>query len=154
MAIVTSGGRPGSQGAHRSPQRASAASSAAASPKASAAAEASAAILSCLLRSASDRTLTAGGALSPSFPAFRQVPPPPCLPCGAPQCPRPAPRGPRVVYQDGFYGAEIYGGYAAYRYAQPATTAAYSDSYGRVYATTDPYHHTLGPAATYSVGTM
>uniref|UniRef100_A0A665X926 RNA binding protein fox-1 homolog n=1 Tax=Echeneis naucrates TaxID=173247 RepID=A0A665X926_ECHNA len=48
------------------------------------------------------------------------------------------------------------GGYAAYRYAQPAGTAAaaYSDSYGRVYATADPYHHTIGPAATYSVGTM
>ncbi|KAK1878273.1 RNA binding protein fox-1 like 3 [Dissostichus eleginoides] len=46
------------------------------------------------------------------------------------------------------------GGYAAYRFAQPATTAAYSDSYGRVYATADPYHHTIGPAATYSVGTM
>uniref|UniRef100_A0A096LZN0 RNA binding protein fox-1 homolog 3 n=1 Tax=Poecilia formosa TaxID=48698 RepID=A0A096LZN0_POEFO len=59
-----------------------------------------------------------------------------------------------VVYQDGFYGAEIYGGYAAYRFAQPTTTAAYSDSYGRVYATADPYHHTIGPAATYSVGTM
>uniref|UniRef100_A0A8C9XY82 RNA binding protein fox-1 homolog 3 n=1 Tax=Sander lucioperca TaxID=283035 RepID=A0A8C9XY82_SANLU len=27
-------------------------------------------------------------------------------------------------------------------------------SYGRVYATADPYHHTIGPAATYSVGTM
>uniref|UniRef100_A0A8D3BAJ7 RNA binding protein fox-1 homolog 3 n=1 Tax=Scophthalmus maximus TaxID=52904 RepID=A0A8D3BAJ7_SCOMX len=26
--------------------------------------------------------------------------------------------------------------------------------YGRVYATADPYHHTIGPAATYSVGTM
>ncbi|KAJ8363688.1 hypothetical protein SKAU_G00125190 [Synaphobranchus kaupii] len=67
-------------------------------------------------------------------------------------------RGPygAVVYQDGFYGAEIYGGYAAYRYAQPAAAAAaaYSDSYGRVYATADPYHHTIGPAATYSVGTM
>ncbi|KAM9412528.1 RNA binding protein fox-1 homolog 3-like [Salvelinus alpinus] len=39
---------------------------------------------------------------------------------------------------------------------QPAATAAtaYSDSYGRVYATADPYHHTIGPAATYSVGTM
>uniref|UniRef100_A0A671UPU2 RNA binding protein fox-1 homolog 3 n=1 Tax=Sparus aurata TaxID=8175 RepID=A0A671UPU2_SPAAU len=50
----------------------------------------------------------------------------------------------------------IHGGYAAYRYAQPAGTAAtaYSDSYGRVYATADPYHHTIGPAATYSVGTM
>ncbi|XP_029432869.1 RNA binding protein fox-1 homolog 1 isoform X3 [Rhinatrema bivittatum] len=59
-----------------------------------------------------------------------------------------------VVYQDGFYGADIYGGYAAYRYAQPATaTAAYSDSYGRVYAA-DPYHHTLAPAATYGVGAM
>uniref|UniRef100_A0AAR2JUS3 RNA binding protein fox-1 homolog 3 n=1 Tax=Pygocentrus nattereri TaxID=42514 RepID=A0AAR2JUS3_PYGNA len=50
----------------------------------------------------------------------------------------------------------FYGGYAAYRYAQPAAAAAaaYSDSYGRVYATADPYHHTIGPAATYSVGTM
>uniref|UniRef100_A0A452T9B9 RNA binding protein fox-1 homolog 1 n=1 Tax=Ursus maritimus TaxID=29073 RepID=A0A452T9B9_URSMA len=47
------------------------------------------------------------------------------------------------------------GGYAAYRYAQPtpATAAAYSDSYGRVYAA-DPYHHTLAPAPTYSVGAM
>ncbi|XP_015419289.1 PREDICTED: RNA binding protein fox-1 homolog 1 [Myotis davidii] len=60
-----------------------------------------------------------------------------------------------VVYQDGFYGADIYGGYAAYRYAQPtpATAAAYSDSYGRVYAA-DPYHHTLAPAPTYGVGAM
>uniref|UniRef100_A0A671RSY2 RNA binding protein fox-1 homolog n=1 Tax=Sinocyclocheilus anshuiensis TaxID=1608454 RepID=A0A671RSY2_9TELE len=41
------------------------------------------------------------------------------------------------------------GGYAAYRYTQPATATAYSDSYGRVYATTDPYHHSIGPAATY-----
>ncbi|RMC17797.1 hypothetical protein DUI87_05464 [Hirundo rustica rustica] len=47
------------------------------------------------------------------------------------------------------------GGYAAYRYAQPATAtaAAYSDSYGRVYAA-DPYHHTLAPAATYGVGAV
>ncbi|TWW69270.1 RNA binding protein fox-1 -like protein 1 [Takifugu flavidus] len=47
------------------------------------------------------------------------------------------------------------GGYATYRYAQPAaaTAAAYSDSYGRVYAA-DPYNHTLTPAATYSVGAM
>ncbi|NXA21083.1 RFOX3 protein, partial [Ibidorhyncha struthersii] len=49
----------------------------------------------------------------------------------------------------------LQGGYAAYRYAQPAAAAAaYSDSYGRVYAAADPYHHTIGPAATYSIGTM
>ncbi|KAM8823979.1 RNA binding protein fox-1 homolog 3 isoform 2-T5 [Synchiropus picturatus] len=78
------------------------------------------------------------------YNTFRTAAPPPPIPAyGA------------VVYQDGFYGAEIYGGYAAYRFAQPTTTAAaYSDSYGRVYATADPYHHTIGPAATYSVGTM
>ncbi|XP_031824358.1 RNA binding protein fox-1 homolog 3 isoform X8 [Sarcophilus harrisii] len=78
------------------------------------------------------------------YNTFRAAPPPPPIPTyGA------------VVYQDGFYGAEIYGGYAAYRYAQPAATAAaYSDSYGRVYAAADPYHHAIGPAATYSIGTM
>ncbi|XP_073800168.1 RNA binding protein fox-1 homolog 3 isoform X8 [Danio rerio] len=74
------------------------------------------------------------------YNTFRTAPPPPPIPA--------------VVYQDGFYGAEIYGGYAAYRYTQPATATAYSDSYGRVYATTDPYHHSIGPAAAYSVGTM
>uniref|UniRef100_A0A672H664 RNA binding protein fox-1 homolog n=1 Tax=Salarias fasciatus TaxID=181472 RepID=A0A672H664_SALFA len=65
------------------------------------------------------------------YNTFRAAPPPPPIPA---------------------YG----GGYAAYRYAQPAGTAAaaYSDSYGRVYATADPYHHTIGPAATYTVGTM
>ncbi|CAL9700330.1 unnamed protein product [Knipowitschia caucasica] len=69
-----------------------------------------------------------------------------------------------MAYQDGFYGAaELYGGYAAYRYAQPAAVAAtpaaaaaaaaaYSDSYGRVY-TADPYHAALAPAA-YGVGAM
>ncbi|XP_044044777.1 RNA binding protein fox-1 homolog 2-like isoform X2 [Siniperca chuatsi] len=68
-----------------------------------------------------------------------------------------------MAYQDGFYGAaDLYGGYAAYRYAQPtavatpaaaaAAAAAYSDSYGRVY-TTDPYHAALAPAA-YGVGAM
>ncbi|KFU85920.1 RNA binding protein fox-1 3, partial [Chaetura pelagica] len=78
------------------------------------------------------------------YNTFRAAPPPPPIPTyGA------------VVYQDGFYGAEIYGGYAAYRYAQPAAAAAaYSDSYGRVYAAADPYHHTIGPTATYSIGTM
>nr|XP_031542805.1 RNA binding protein fox-1 homolog 1 [Vicugna pacos] len=61
-----------------------------------------------------------------------------------------------VVYQEPVYGNKLLqGGYAAYRYAQPtpATAAAYSDSYGRVYAT-DPYHHTLAPAPTYGVGAM
>ncbi|XP_043931247.1 RNA binding protein fox-1 homolog 2 isoform X3 [Protopterus annectens] len=74
------------------------------------------------------------------------------------------PAYPGVVYQDGFYGAELYGGYATYRYAQPAAAAAtaataaaaaaaaYSDSYGRVY-TTDPYH-ALAPAATYGVSAV
>ncbi|ERE69164.1 putative RNA binding protein fox-1 isoform 1 [Cricetulus griseus] len=61
-----------------------------------------------------------------------------------------------VVYQEPVYGNKLLqGGYAAYRYAQPtpATAAAYSDSYGRVYAA-DPYHHTLAPAPTYGVGAM
>ncbi|XP_031419459.1 RNA binding protein fox-1 homolog 2 isoform X3 [Clupea harengus] len=78
---------------------------------------------------------------------------------------------PGVVYQDGgFYGAaDLYGGYATYRYAQPtaavaagpsaaaahAAAQAYSDGYGRVY-TTDPYHAALTPAAAaaYGVGAM
>ncbi|XP_005471262.1 uncharacterized protein rbfox3a isoform X8 [Oreochromis niloticus] len=52
------------------------------------------------------------------YNTFRAAPPPPPIPTYG-----------TVVYQDGFYGAEIYGGYAAYRYAQPAGTAAaaYSD---------------------------
>uniref|UniRef100_A0A3P9PBT8 RNA binding protein fox-1 homolog 2 n=1 Tax=Poecilia reticulata TaxID=8081 RepID=A0A3P9PBT8_POERE len=79
--------------------------------------------------------------------------------------PQPAiPAYPVMAYQDGFYGAaDLYGGYAAYRYAQPAAVAtpaaaaaaaaaAYSDSYGRVY-TADPYHAALAPAA-YGVGAM
>ncbi|KAG9338794.1 hypothetical protein JZ751_025231 [Albula glossodonta] len=59
-------------------------------------------------------------------------------------------------------GSEL-GGYAAYRYAQPAAVtgataaaaaaAAYSDSYGRVY-TTDPYHALAPAAAAYGVGAM
>ncbi|XP_049323880.1 RNA binding protein fox-1 homolog 1 isoform X13 [Astyanax mexicanus] len=78
------------------------------------------------------------------YNTFRAAAPPPHIPAYG-----------GVVYQDGFYGADIYGGYAAYRYAQPATAtaAAYSDSYGRVYAA-DPYNHALAPAATYSVGAM
>ncbi|KAM9723009.1 RNA binding protein fox-1 homolog 1-like isoform 3-T3 [Menidia menidia] len=68
------------------------------------------------------------------------------------------PAYPGVVYQDGLYGAEVYGSYpAAYRVAQSASaaTATYSDGYGRVYATAaDPYHHSVGPTTTYGVGTM
>lgn len=37
---------------------------------------------------------------------------------------------------------------------RPVTVFSVPRSYGRVYATADPYHHTIGPAATYSVGTM
>ncbi|XP_073500219.1 RNA binding protein fox-1 homolog 2 isoform X9 [Phyllobates terribilis] len=73
------------------------------------------------------------------------------------------PTYPGVLYQDGFYGTELYGGYAAYRYTQPATAAtaataaaaaaaAYSDGYGRVY-TADPYH-ALAPATSYGVGAV
>ncbi|XP_016326855.1 RNA binding protein fox-1 homolog 2-like isoform X3 [Sinocyclocheilus anshuiensis] len=76
---------------------------------------------------------------------------------------------PGVVYQDGFYGAtELYSGYTAYRYTQPtavasptaAAAAAYSDSYGRMYAA-DPYAAALAAspaaaaaAAAYGVGAM
>ncbi|XP_067833439.1 RNA binding protein fox-1 homolog 1-like [Heptranchias perlo] len=67
--------------------------------------------------------------------------------------PSPMPAYGGVVYQDGLYGADLYGGYATYRMAQPAAaTTAYSDGYGRVYTTADPYHHALGPAAAYGVG--
>jgi len=72
--------------------------------------------------------------------------------------PTAVPGYPGVVYQDGLYGAEVYGGYpAAYRVAQSASaaTATYSDGYGRVYtAAADPYHHSVGPTTTYGVGTM
>ncbi|KAL0985177.1 hypothetical protein UPYG_G00153780 [Umbra pygmaea] len=68
------------------------------------------------------------------------------------------PAYPGVVYQDGLYGAEVYGGYpAAYRVSPTASaaTATYSDGYGRVYtAAADPYHHSVGPTTTYGVGTM
>ncbi|XP_028326323.1 RNA binding protein fox-1 homolog 2 isoform X2 [Gouania willdenowi] len=71
------------------------------------------------------------------------------------------PTYPGLVFQD-ISGRLAQGGYAAYRYAQPAAVAtpaaaaaaaaAYSDSYGRVY-TADPYHAALAPAA-YGVGAM
>ncbi|KAK2855303.1 hypothetical protein Q7C36_007172 [Tachysurus vachellii] len=71
--------------------------------------------------------------------------------------PTAVPAYPGVVYQDGLYGTEVYGGYpAAYRVAQSPSataTATYSDGYGRVY-TTDPYHHSVGPTTTYGVSTM
>ncbi|XP_061892650.1 RNA binding protein fox-1 homolog 1 isoform X2 [Entelurus aequoreus] len=78
------------------------------------------------------------------YNTFRAAAPPPHIPSYG-----------GVVYQDGFYGADIYGGYAAYRFAQPAAaaTSAYSDSYGRVFAA-DPYNHALTPAAAYSIGAM
>uniref|UniRef100_A0A8D0CM31 RNA binding protein fox-1 homolog 2 n=1 Tax=Scleropages formosus TaxID=113540 RepID=A0A8D0CM31_SCLFO len=80
--------------------------------------------------------------------------------------PQPAiPAYPRIVFQDTVISARLpQGGFAAYRYAQPAAVtgataaaaaaAAYSDSYGRVY-TADPYH-ALAPAAAaaYGVGAM
>ncbi|XP_033945230.1 RNA binding protein fox-1 homolog 1 isoform X4 [Pseudochaenichthys georgianus] len=108
-------------------------------PAASAAAAAAAAAAAVAYRGAHLR-----GRGRAVYNTFRAAAPPPQIPAYG-----------GVVYQDGFYGADIYGGYAAYRYAQPtaATAAAYSDSYGRVYAA-DPYSHTLTPAATYSVGAM
>ncbi|XP_067878438.1 RNA binding protein fox-1 homolog 1-like [Heterodontus francisci] len=69
--------------------------------------------------------------------------------------PSPMPAYGGVVYQDALYGTDIYGGYATYRVAQPAAaTPTYSDGYGRVYTTADPYHHALGPATPYGVGTV
>nr|XP_032650917.1 RNA binding protein fox-1 homolog 1-like isoform X7 [Chelonoidis abingdonii] len=79
------------------------------------------------------------------YNTFRAAAPPPPIPAYG-----------GVVFQEPVYGNKLpQGGYAAYRYAQPATAtaAAYSDSYGRVYAA-DPYHHTLAPAATYGVGAV
>ncbi|XP_069066696.1 RNA binding protein fox-1 homolog 1 isoform X14 [Pleurodeles waltl] len=62
------------------------------------------------------------------YNTFRAAAPPPPIPAYG-----------GVVYQDGFYGADIYGGYAAYRYAQPATaaTAAYSDRNQFVFVAAD-----------------
>uniref|UniRef100_A0A665TI53 RNA binding protein fox-1 homolog n=1 Tax=Echeneis naucrates TaxID=173247 RepID=A0A665TI53_ECHNA len=44
--------------------------------------------------------------------------------------------------------------YNTFRTAPPPPPIPAYGAYGRVYATADPYHHTIGPAATYSVGTM
>ncbi|KAI5623379.1 RNA binding protein fox-1-like 3 isoform X2 [Silurus asotus] len=44
--------------------------------------------------------------------------------------------------------------YNTFRAAPPPPPIPAYGAYGRVYATADPYHHTIGPAATYSVGTM
>nr|XP_023677596.1 RNA binding protein fox-1 homolog 1-like isoform X5 [Paramormyrops kingsleyae] len=61
------------------------------------------------------------------YNTFRAAAPPPPIPAYG-----------GVVYQDGFYGADIYGGYTAYRYAQPAATAAaYSDRNHFVFVAAD-----------------
>ncbi|KAM5151578.1 RNA binding protein fox-1 homolog 1 isoform 2-T2 [Mantella aurantiaca] len=62
------------------------------------------------------------------YNTFRAAAPPPPIPAYG-----------GVVYQDGFYGADLYGGYAAYRYAQPATAtaAAYSDRNQFVFVAAD-----------------
>ncbi|XP_075384336.1 RNA binding protein fox-1 homolog 1 isoform X1 [Tenrec ecaudatus] len=62
------------------------------------------------------------------YNTFRAAAPPPPIPAYG-----------GVVYQDGFYGADIYGGYAAYRYAQPtpATATAYSDRNQLVFVAAD-----------------
>ncbi|KAM9113153.1 RNA binding protein fox-1 homolog 1-like [Pangshura tecta] len=74
-------------------------------------------------------------------------------PIRAAPAPSPVPAYGSVVYPDGLYGTDVYG-YAAYRVAQPpgAAAAAYTDGYGRVYTTADPYHHAVTPA--YGVGAM
>ncbi|XP_042329298.1 RNA binding protein fox-1 homolog 1-like [Sceloporus undulatus] len=79
-------------------------------------------------------------------------------PIRAAPAPSPVPAYGSVLYPDGLYGSELYGYPAAYRVAQtPAAAAAtaaaaYSDGYGRVYTTAEPYHHTVTPA--YGVGAM
>uniref|UniRef100_A0A8C5EIT5 RNA binding protein fox-1 homolog n=1 Tax=Gouania willdenowi TaxID=441366 RepID=A0A8C5EIT5_GOUWI len=101
------------------------------------------------------------------YNTFRTAPPPPPIPAYGPppahSCttpsPPPPPPGPASLH------------HSSAPLALAASTAAdlqrgsgggvsgdhreSCDSvYGRVYATADPYHHTIGPAATYSVGTM
>ncbi|XP_008111767.1 RNA binding protein fox-1 homolog 1-like isoform X3 [Anolis carolinensis] len=79
-------------------------------------------------------------------------------PIRAAPAPSPVPAYGSVLYPDGLYGSDIYGYPAAYRVAQtPAAAAAtaaaaYSDGYGRVYTTAEPYHHAVTPA--YGVGAM
>ncbi|XP_053115275.1 RNA binding protein fox-1 homolog 1-like isoform X2 [Hemicordylus capensis] len=77
-------------------------------------------------------------------------------PIRAAPAPSPVPAYGSVLYPDGLYGSDLYGYPTAYRVAQtPAAataTAAYSDGYGRVYTTAEPYHHTMTPA--YGVGAM
>ncbi|XP_072348600.1 RNA binding protein fox-1 homolog 1-like [Scyliorhinus torazame] len=78
------------------------------------------------------------------YSAFRAAAPPTAIPAYG-----------GIVYQEPVYSSKLpQGGYAAYRYAQPATATAtaYSDSYGRVY-TADPYH-TLAAAPTYGVSAV
>ncbi|XP_032897042.1 RNA binding protein fox-1 homolog 1 isoform X2 [Amblyraja radiata] len=72
------------------------------------------------------------------YNTFRAAAPPPPIPAYG-----------GVVYQDGFYGADIYGGYAAYRYAQPAaaTAAAYSDRFRTVKAVEFPVNQFVFVAA-------
>uniref|UniRef100_A0A671PB13 RNA binding protein fox-1 homolog n=1 Tax=Sinocyclocheilus anshuiensis TaxID=1608454 RepID=A0A671PB13_9TELE len=67
------------------------------------------------------------------YNTFRAAAPPPHIPAYG-----------GVVYQDGFYGADIY---------RDLTISPCFHSYGRVYAA-DPYNHALAPAAAYSVGAM
>ncbi|XP_026580064.1 RNA binding protein fox-1 homolog 1-like [Pseudonaja textilis] len=80
-------------------------------------------------------------------------------PIRAAPAPTPVPAYGSVLYPDGLYSSDLYGYPAAYRMAQTpaaaaatATAAAYSDGYGRVYTTAEPYHHAVTPA--YGVGAM
>uniref|UniRef100_A0A665TI78 RNA binding fox-1 homolog 3b n=1 Tax=Echeneis naucrates TaxID=173247 RepID=A0A665TI78_ECHNA len=84
------------------------------------------------------------------YNTFRTAPPPPPIPAYGAVEGRACRAEIQVVYQDGFYGAEIYVSTAGFL----LLPAKMKQNYGRVYATADPYHHTIGPAATYSVGTM
>uniref|UniRef100_A0A8C5NLD0 RNA binding fox-1 homolog 3 n=1 Tax=Junco hyemalis TaxID=40217 RepID=A0A8C5NLD0_JUNHY len=70
------------------------------------------------------------------YNTFRAAPPPPPIPA---------------------YGVQLGGREGSEGTQGPssvANTPLFAPSYGRVYAAADPYHHTIGPAATYSIGTM